>query len=79
MVREIGVHDDDEGARCGAQTVHVGGAETEFAGARAQEDVCGAVELAELLCDLEGPIGRGVVDDDDFVVEVAGNIVVSLG
>lgn len=71
MVGEIGVHDDDEGAGGGAEAVDVGGAEAEFAGAGAEEDACGAVEVLELLGDGEGAVGGGVVDDDDFVVDVA--------
>lgn len=50
----------------------VGGTEAEFAGARAEEDACGAIEVLELLCDGEGAVGGGVIDNDDFVVEVAG-------
>jgi len=70
-VREIRVHDDYEGA-CGVgEAVHVGGAEAEFAGARLEDDVGGAVEFLELLGDFEGSVGGGVVDDDDFVVEGA--------
>lgn len=72
MVAEIGVHDDDEGAACGAQAVHVGGAEAEFAGAWAEEDASGAVELLKLLGNGEGAVGGGVVYDNYFVVEVAG-------
>lgn len=74
MVREVGVHDDDEVAGGVFQAVHVGGAETEFAGARFQHDVCRGIDFLELLCDVEGAVGRGVVDDYDFVVEVAGRV-----
>ena len=72
MVREIGVHDDDIGAGGEGETVDVGGAEAEFAGAGFEDDVRGAVEFLELLGDCEGAVGGGVVDDDDFVVEGAG-------
>lgn len=48
----------------------VSGAEAEFSGAGAQEDTLGGVEALELGGDFEGAVGRGVVDDDDFVVEV---------
>lgn len=71
MVREVRVHDDDEGAGGVGEPVHVGGAEAEFSGARFEDDVRGAVELLELLGDGEGAVGGGVVDDDDFVVEGA--------
>lgn len=70
-MREIGVHDDDEGAGCVGEAVDVGGAEAEFAGARFQHDVGGAVEFLELLGDGESAVGGGVVDNDDFVVEGA--------
>lgn len=46
------------------------GTEAQFAGARTKDDMLGVVELLELLGDLEGSVGGGVVDDDDFVVEV---------
>ena len=70
MVREIGVHDDDEVAGCRFEAVNISGAEAEFPGARAQEDVFGVVQLLQLLGDFEGAVRGGVVDDDDFVVEV---------
>lgn len=70
MVREVGVHDDDEVARREFQAVDVGGAEAQFARARFQHDALGSVELLQLLGDLQGAVGRGVVDDDDFPVEV---------
>jgi len=68
VVGEIGVHDDDEGACCGLEAVDVGGAEAEFSGARAEEDVGGAVEGLELLGDGEGVVWGGVIDDYDFPV-----------
>lgn len=49
----------------------VGGAEAEFAGARFEDYVGGAVEGLELLGDGEGAVGGGVVDDDDLPVEIA--------
>lgn len=70
MVREIGVHDDDEVAGRRFEAVNISGTEPELAGAGAEEDVFGVVELLELLGDFEGAVGGGIVDDDDFVVEV---------
>lgn len=70
MVREIGVHDDDEIAACRFEAVNISGAEAEFTGARAQEDVFGVVQLLQLLGDVEGAVRGGIVDDDGFVVEV---------
>ena len=49
MVREICVHDDDEGARYVSETVHVCSAETELACSGLQHDVCGRVNGLELL------------------------------
>ncbi len=70
MVREIGVHDDDEVAGCRFEAVNISGAEAEFTGPRAQEDVFGVVQLLHLFGDFEGAVRGGIVDDDDFVVEV---------
>lgn len=72
MVGKVGVHDYYKGASCGAQAVDVGGAEAEFSGTGAEEDVFWGVEGLELGGDFEGAVRGGVVDDDDFVVEVAG-------
>lgn len=72
MVAEVGVHDDDIVAGRELQAVDVGGAEAEFACARLQFDVLGADGGDELLCDFLGAVGRAVVDDDDFPIEVAG-------
>ncbi len=71
MVREVGVHDDDEGASGVFQSVDVRGAETHFTGPGLQDDVRGAVDGLELLGHGEGAVGGAVVDDDDFPVEFA--------
>lgn len=68
MVREIGVHDDDKVARNELQTVHVGGAQTEFAGARLEDDMLCAEGFLEFFGPVEGAVGRGVVDNDDFPI-----------
>lgn len=70
MVTEIGVHDDHEVARCELETVDVGCSETEFASSGLEDDVVGAPYFLELFCNFLGAIGRSVVDDDDFPVEV---------
>ena len=70
MVREIGVHDDDEAARRVFQTVDISGAQAELAGTGFQDDVRRGVEGLELLGDGEGAVGGAVVDDDNFPVEV---------
>ena len=68
MVAEVRVHDDDEIARGELETVHVGCSQTEFAGARLQDDVFGAPEGLELFGDFEGAVRGTVVDHDHFPV-----------
>ena len=70
MVREIGIHDDDEIPRCRFETMDVSGAKAEFAGTRAEKDVVRVIQLLELLGDFEGAVGGGIVDNDNFVIEV---------
>ena len=72
MVAEVGVHDDDEVARDELQAVDVGGAEAQLAGASLEDDV-GGVGLDELVGDVLGAVGRAVVDDDEFPIELAGD------
>ena len=69
VVREVGVHDDDEVAGGELQAVHVGRAEAELAGARLEEDVW-RVGL-ELVGAGEGAVGGAVVDDYYFPVELS--------
>ncbi len=76
MVGEVGVHDDDEGARGVLEAVDVGGAEAEFAGAGVEFYVLGAVGFDELFGDGLGAVGGAVVDDYDFPVELAGYMLV---
>ena len=71
VVREVSIHDDHEGARCGFEAMDVGGAETEFAGSRLEDDAGGAVEVLELFGDFEGAVGRGIVYYYDFPGEIA--------
>jgi hypothetical protein len=78
MVREIRVHDDDKVARCELQAMDVGGAETQFAGARADLDTCAAVGFLELGRDFLRAVGGTVVDDYEFPVEVTGVVLVIL-
>lgn len=79
MVREIRVHDDDEVARCELQAVHVGGAEPQFAGARADLDACWCVGFLELGRDFLRAVWGAVVDDDEFPVEVPVGLLLALG
>ena len=72
MVREVGVHDDDEVTGCVLQAVDVGGSESEFTSAGADLDALGGVDLLELGGDFLGTVGGAVVDDDEFPVEFAG-------
>lgn len=71
MVREIRVHDDDEVSGRELQAVDVGCSEAEFAGAGFEKDAGGAVGFDELFGDVLGAVGGAIVDDDDFVVEIA--------
>ena len=71
MVREVGVHDDDEGAGGKFEAVDVGGAETHFAGAGFEDNVRGTVDGLELFGDGEGAVGGTVVDDYDLPFEFA--------
>lgn len=70
MVAEVGVHDDDEVARCELEAVDVGGAEAELACARPDLDVRG-VDFGKLRGDFLGTVGGAVVYDDELPVEVA--------
>ena len=64
VVREVGVHDDDEVARRELQSVDVGRPKAKFRSARPDLDAGGAVDLLELLGDFLRAIGGSVVDDD---------------
>jgi hypothetical protein len=70
-MREVGVHDDDEVARCELQAVDVGGAEAELAGARAELDARGGVGFLELLGDFLRSVRGAVVNDYELPVDVA--------
>lgn len=71
MVREVGIHDDDEVALSKLQAVWIGGAEAELAFAGLEDDVRG-VGFHELLCDILGTVRGAIIDNDKFPVEVAG-------
>lgn len=70
MVAEVGVHDDDEVAGDELQAVDVGSSETQLSGTSLEDDV-GSVGLDELVGDFLGAVGRAVVNDDEFPVQVA--------
>lgn len=70
VVAKVGVHDDDKVARGELQAVDVGRAETKLASARLEEDVR-AVGLDELVGYFLGAVGRAIVDNDEFPVELA--------
>lgn len=72
MVREVGVHNDDEVARCELQAVDISGAEAELAAAGVQFHFGGAVGFDQLVGDFLRAVGGAVINDDDFVVEFAG-------
>ena len=70
MVREVGVHDDDEVARHELEAVDVGRSETQLSRAGLEHHVR-RVGLDQLLRDYLRAIGGAVVDDDEFPVELA--------
>jgi hypothetical protein len=70
MVAEVGVHNDDKVARGELQAVYVGRAETQLAGSGLEDNV-GRVGFDKLVCDDLRAIGRAVVDDYEFPVELA--------
>jgi hypothetical protein len=72
VVREVGVHDDDEGARGELQAVDIGRPKAELASAGLEEDV-GGVGFCELVGDDLRSVGGAVVDDYEFPVEVSVN------
>jgi hypothetical protein len=72
VVGEVGVHDDDKVSGRELQAVDVGGAQAEFAGARADLDALGGVGFLQLGGYFLGAVGRAVVDDYELPVEVAG-------
>ena len=70
MVGEVGVHDDDEIASGILQAMDVGSTEAQLARSWLEDDALGSVKLLELLSDLEGPVRRGVVDNDQLPIEL---------
>ena len=70
MVREVGIHDDDEVAARIFKAVDVGGAETKFAGSGLEDDAGGGVKGLKLFGNDEGAVGGGVINDDELPVEV---------
>lgn len=71
VVAEVGVHDNDVVALGELEAVNVGGTESELACAGLQLHM-GSVELDELGGDILGAVGRTVVDDYEFPVDVSG-------
>ena len=71
---EIRIHDDDKIPPCEFQAVDIGGPETQLARPRFENDAIGGVDGLELLGDVEGAVRGGIVNDDQFPVELAGAI-----
>ena len=71
VVAEIGVHDNDEVAGNIFQAVHVRGSETKLALTGLQDNVFGAIELLELLRDLEGAVRGSVVDHNNLPIQLS--------
>lgn len=57
--------------------MNIGRSQTEFACTRADLNVFGAVDFLELGSDFLGAVGRAVVNDDEFPLEVAAGTIVS--
>jgi hypothetical protein len=70
VMREIRIHDNDKISGNELEPVNIRGSETELAGARLKQDLVRAIHADQLLCDLLRAIWRGVVDDDEFPLEV---------
>ena len=71
MVGEIGIHDNHKVASRELQAVDICRSESELSSARLQQDLVGAISLDELLSDVLSAVGRSVVDDDEFPIEIA--------
>lgn len=71
VVRQVSVHDHHKVAAGQFQARRVRGAEAQLAGARLQNDPVAAVRVHQGAHHVGGAVGGGVVDDDDFKVEVA--------
>lgn len=70
VVAEIGVHDDNEVAGAEFQAMDVSGSQAELACAGLEDDVFFAIELLELLRDLEGAVRGSVVNDNDLPIQI---------
>lgn len=70
---EIGVHDDDKISLCEFQPVHIGSPESKLSRSRFENDAIGRVDGLELLGDVEGAVRGGIVNDDEFPVELTGS------
>lgn len=67
---EIGIHEHNVIVLALVETVDVGGTETELAGAGSQNNLVGTVDPDEVLDAFLSAIGRGIVDNDDFHLDV---------
>lgn len=70
VVAEVGVHDDDKVARHKLQAMHVGRSQAQLSGPSLEHDV-GSVGRDELVGDFLRSVGRAVVDDDEFPIQLA--------
>lgn len=73
VVAEVGVHDNHKVTGCEFQTMNVSRSEAEFALARLQDNVLRAIELLELLANLEGAVRGAIVHDDNLPIQFAVN------
>ena len=70
VVAGVRVHDHDEVAGGVLDPVDVGRAEAELLSSGSQNDPLLAVNLLELLGDIQGPVRTAVIDHDDLEVNV---------
>lgn len=71
VVAEVGVHDDNKVARGIFQAVDVSCTQTKLALTGLKDDVFRAIEVLELLRDLEGAVRGSVVDDNNFPIQLS--------
>ena len=70
MVRQVGVHDDDEVPLGVLQSVDVGRAQAKFFLPGSEDYFIFAIDILALLGDLQRSVGTSVVDDNDLVVQL---------
>lgn len=70
VVAEIGVHDNNEVAGGVFQTMNIGRSQTKLTLTGFEDNVFRAIELLELLRDLEGAVRGSVVNDNNLPIQL---------